>query len=416
MQLSSEQKSAVSPGEGSAAASNSKERPALAIISGQPTPYRLHFLGRVARELNEVRLYSVFTHEGGDNAWKVAPPQEINPVLFGPGEDARNQDKLKYAWREWRRGGRVIRWMQEAGINAVLLVGYNDPGRLRILRYCARRGIPCFLFGDSNIAGERASGVKAVLKKMFVGSVVRKCAAIMPCGSMGRKYFMKYGARAEQIFLCPYEPDYELIFKLSQEQVRGAMARFALDPDRRRIVFSGRLTWQKRPDLMVDAFVKIADSRPNWDLLILGDGELRQSLEARIPSGLRGRVVFTGFLNDQATVSALYRASDVLVLPSDFEPWALVVNEAAAAGLAIVATDKVGAAAELVRDGVNGFIFPAGDLQKLRDRLLEVTDESRVEHFKAASAGVLSDWRMTADPVNGLRQALRSCGLVHQTH
>jgi glycosyltransferase involved in cell wall biosynthesis len=123
-------------------------------------------------------------------------------------------------------------------------------------------------------------------------------------------------------------------------------------------------------------------------------------------------VVFTGFVNDQATVSALYRASDVMVLPSDFEPWALVVNEAAAAGLAIIATDKVGAAAELVRDGVNGFIFPASDLAKLTDRLLEVTDDSRIEELKAGSAGVLNEWRRVADPVNGLRQALASCGVL----
>ena len=229
---------------------------------------------------------------------------------------------------------------------------------------------------------------------------------------MGRKYFMKYGARAEQIFFCPYEPDYELIARVTQEQVQNAMERFALNSGRRRIVFSGRLTHVKRPDLVVDAFVKISANRPQWDLLMLGDGDLRQSIQQRIPSPLRGRVVFTGFINDQATVSALYRASDVLVLPSDFEPWALVVNEAAAAGLAIVATHKVGAAAELVRDGVNGFIFPAGDLQKLTERLLDVTDESRTGKLKAASAGVLNAWRLAADPVNGLRQALRSCGVL----
>jgi glycosyltransferase involved in cell wall biosynthesis len=100
------------------------------------------------------------------------------------------------------------------------------------------------------------------------------------------------------------------------------------------------------------------------------------------------------------------------VLPSDFEPWALVVNEAAAAGLAILATDRVGAAAELVRNGVNGFIFPAGDVQKLTERLLEVTDPSRIEAFKAESGSVLREWRNNADPVNGLRQALRACGVV----
>src|SRR5438477_4471999 len=121
MRVSPEQKLSVGSGGANVAAVTQRERPALAIISGQPTPYRLHFLRRVVRELSEVRVYSVFTHEGGDNAWTVALPEEINPVPFGPGENALNQDKLKYAWREWRRGGRVIRWMRQTGINAVLL-------------------------------------------------------------------------------------------------------------------------------------------------------------------------------------------------------------------------------------------------------------------------------------------------------
>jgi glycosyltransferase involved in cell wall biosynthesis len=229
---------------------------------------------------------------------------------------------------------------------------------------------------------------------------------------MGKRYFLKYGARPERIFFCPYEPDYGLIEQVTQEQVTAVAARFGLVPGRRRIIFSGRLTRVKRPDLVVEAFLKLAERRPEWDLLLLGEGELRTSLEQRIPAELRGRVVFTGFVNDQETVSALYRSADVLVLPSDFEPWALVINEAAAAGLAIVATDRVGAAAELVRDGVNGFIFPAGDVQKLTERLLEVTHPARIEALKAESASVLAEWRSSADPVNGLRQALRACGVL----
>src|SRR6266850_6364186 len=236
MQVSSEQKLSNAPGRGNLASVDERKRPALAIISGQPTPYRLHFLRRVARELTEVRMFGVFTHEGGDNAWTVAPPQEINPVFFGPGENALDQDKMKYAWREWRRGGRVIRWMEQAGIDAVLMVGYNDPGRLRILRHCSRQKIPSLLFGDSNIAGERVRGAKALLKKLLLGRVVRGCAAVMPCGSMGRQYFLKYGARPERIFPCPYEPDYGLIERVTADQVQAAAARFGLAPGRRRVV------------------------------------------------------------------------------------------------------------------------------------------------------------------------------------
>src|SRR3954467_13823779 len=106
---------------------------------------------------------------------------------------------------------------------------------------------------------------------------------------------------------------------------------------------------------------------------MVGAGENRDDLLARIPAHLKDRFIWTGFLDDQATVSALYRLSDVLVLPSDYEPWALVVNEATAAGMAIVASDVVGATPELVRDRMNGRLFPRGSLPALNEALMDVT-------------------------------------------
>ena len=216
------------------------------------------------------------------------------------------------------------------------------------------------------------------------------------------------------MFLMPVEPDYRLILELDQQKIEQVRDRFALPPQRRRVIYSGRLTAEKRVDLLIDAFSRIASDRPDWDLLIVGDGPLRKELEQRVPGSLRGRVIWTGFLNDQQTIAALYRTSDLLVLPSDSEPWAVVINEAAAAGLAIVASDVVGAAAELVRDGVNGRIFRRGNLERLSQCLLEVTSPLRIDQMKRSSAGILLQWREKADPVQGLHQALVACEVLER--
>jgi glycosyltransferase involved in cell wall biosynthesis len=203
-----------------------------------------------------------------------------------------------------------------------------------------------------------------------------------------------------------------LIRGIEPAEVEAALRRFGLSERRRRIAYSGRLVPIKRVDLALDAFARIAADRPEWDLLVIGGGEKAQELKARVPPDLVHRVTWTGFLDDQRTVSALYRGSDVLLLPSDNEPWAVVVNEAAAAGLAIVASDVVGAAAELVRDGVNGAVFRRSDLHHLVERLLDVTSQDRIELMKSASEGVLRDWQNRADPVHGLREALRFVGVI----
>ena len=392
--------------------------PSVAIIANSLPPYRLHLHQRIAREMaGEIVMYTVCTHEV-DYLHPYAPTPDVNAVSFGPSHPFTRQLKLRFAPSEWWKGGRIVAWLKRNGVEAVVLLGYNDAGRLRILHWCRRHDLPCLLFGDSNIRGDRTTGMRAVVKQMVVGWVVRKAAALMVCGRFGRQYWEKYGARGDRIFDFPYEPDYDLIRNLAPDKIAQVRERFHLRVDRRRIVFSGRFAEVKRPELLVDAFVKIARVRPIWDLIMVGaeDPTLlhmgRLPLRERVPVELQDRVLFTGFLDEQWMVSAIYRMADVLCLPSDYEPWALVVNEAAAAGMAIVASDVVGAAAELVRDGVNGRVFPAGDLMALTEALLDVTAPDRIDNMRAASETILADWRDRGDPVNGLRQALKFAKVI----
>jgi glycosyltransferase involved in cell wall biosynthesis len=393
--------------------SKDKRRPGVAVVANSLPPYRLHLHQRIAREMgNEILLHTVCTHEV-DYLHPYAPTPDINAISFGPGHPFTRQLKLRYAWSEWLKAGRIIRWLKTHRIKAVVLLGYNDAGRIRILHWCYRRGLPCLLFGDSNVQGDRARGMIAIIKRMVVGRFVQWAAAFLVCGRFGRQYWSKYGARADRIFDFPYEPNYELIRTLPAERITKVRKRFGLHADRRRIVFSGRFVEVKQPQLLVDAFVEIAKQRPEWDLVMIGaeDPVLlhlgRMPLRERVPAELRHRVIFTGFLEQQWMVSAICRASDVLCLPSDYEPWALVINEAAAAGQAIVASEVVGAAAELVHDGVNGRVVPRRDLKALTAALLDVTAPDRIDVMRANSAVVLADWRARGDPINGLRSALK---------
>jgi len=387
---------------------NNLRRLRLAIIANAPTPYRTHFHRRVARELQGVELWSLYSHGISNSSWAHATDPITRPVWFGQGERSDHQGALRRQLHEWRKGGRIIDWLVRERIDAVVVGGYNDLGRARVIRWCRGHGVPCFLFADSNIRGDLARGIKARVKGGYVRWIVRGCAGVLPCGSLGRDYFLKYGADSERVFFSPYEPDYGLVQRLSQEKIEAARRRFDLAAGRRRIVYSGRLVPVKRVDLLLDAFAAIAAERPEWDLVVVGDGPLRSSLQRRAPAALAGRARWLGFVDDQELVSAVYRSCDVLVLPSEYEPWALVVNEAAASGLAIVASDAVGAAAELVRDGVNGAVFPSSDSRALVEKLRMVTEAGRIDELRAASAGLLAEWRRVADPVEGLRRALAS--------
>lgn len=384
--------------------STSKQEPALAIISNANTPYRQAFHLRVARELKGLKLISIFTHEVSNSPWKLEAPPEINAVYFGNGEAAEKADKNHLA--EWTKGGQVIDHLKANDVKAVVIGGYNDLGRLRIIRHCHSAGVPCFLWADSNAASDHATGFKRKLKAAYVGYLLSKLTGVMVCGSLGKRFFENYGADPKTIHYVPYEPDYRLIQSLPKSKIAEAAEKFGLAKGRRRIVYSGRLAPEKRVDLLISAFLKVAPQRPDWDLVIVGDGNLGPELKAMVGEEMKTRIKFLGFQGEQAVVSAVYRNCDVLCLPSTYEPWALVINEAAAAGLAIVSSDVVGASAELLRDGVNGKFFRSKDLEGLTSAMLTVTDPANTDKFRAASPGVLAEWRERGDPVKGLAAAL----------
>lgn len=308
---------------------------------------------------------------------------------------------------------RVISWLEQNRIDAVFTVGYTHPGHPALFRWCRRRGIPNFLYGDSNIHGDRARGIRRWVKRRYMRWVAARVTAVLPHSIYGKQYYESYAGADMPMFYVPQEPEYARIFNLTAEQRLAAQRKFGLRDDRRYLLYSGRLAAVKRIDTLIDAFARIAVDNPEWDLLIVGTGPLEQQLRDRVPTSLRDRVVWTGFVNDSNDIAAINACASVFVLPSSYEPWALVIPEAAAAGLPIVASRVVGATGELVRDGVNGKLFTPGDVDQLTAALREVVaSDDRLESYSQESLNVLDDWRRRGDPIQGVRQALAFAGLL----
>jgi glycosyltransferase involved in cell wall biosynthesis len=382
------------------------DKPGLAILCGELPPYRIHFHQRIARELTEYQLWTVLFRDSAWSAWKIEAPHEINTVRLAEGHLKKYGGRGGGLRSQLERGTAAIKFLSAHNIRAVLVNGYDEIPQLRAIRWCNARHIPVLLWADSNIRSDHVAGLKRSVKRSIVPQVLRRCTALLACGSLGRDYFIRYGADRNKIFYSPVEPDYAPLESLDPAVIGSVMGRFGLPPDRLRFVVSSRLVQHKRVDLAIDAFAGLAVDYPIWDLVILGDGPLMNELKARVPEHLQSRVIFTGFVGDQSTVTAVYRASHVLVHPASYEPWALVINEAAAAGLAIISSDVVGAAAELVRDGINGCLVPSNNLETLTRAMRETADPARLPALRAASRLVLAEWRKAADPVGGLRQAL----------
>jgi glycosyltransferase involved in cell wall biosynthesis len=134
-------------------------------------------------------------------------------------------------------------------------------------------------------------------------------------------------------------------------------------------LFAGSLIRRKGVDLLARAFVRLAREGPGVRLKLIGDGELRAEL-ARTLQPVGDRVEFLGF-KDWADLPACYAAADVFCVPSRYDGWGMVVPEGLACGLPVIATDRMGAALELIEAGRNGWLIPAGDETSLLDALRE---------------------------------------------
>ncbi len=132
---------------------------------------------------------------------------------------------------------------------------------------------------------------------------------------------------------------------------------------RRNLVGMGRLVEQKGFDMLIEAFARIAPAHPDWHLTILGDGPLKQPLEELVAQKhLSERVHFGGNVSPPFPVLS---AADAFVFSSRFEAFGMALAEAMACGLPVVSFDCPSGPADIVRDGVDGFLVPAQDVPAL---------------------------------------------------
>jgi glycosyltransferase involved in cell wall biosynthesis len=391
--------------------------PVIALVVPEIPPYRVHFHRRLVREIPELGIATVITQEKLHGLWDLGDMPELNIHHVADaslaGKALSREERMASDRAKVQRVRDTLETLHRArGVAALISVGQRELPNLAAVRWAQDHRVPRFLWADSNIKGDHAGLIHRLLRHVLLRRLLNSCTGVFPCGTRGRDYFLRYGARPDRVYLSPAEPDYAQIESITPAQIDAARARFNLRPDRRRIVVCNRLVDVKRTDLAIDAFARLAAERPEWDLLIVGDGPLRAQLESRVPAQLRPRVTFAGFVGDQALVSALYRACDVFCIASTYEPWALVVPEACAAGLAIVSSDVVGASADLVRDGFNGRVFASGDLDALTQALRDATAPGHAERSGQNSRRVLATWRAVADPVRAVRHALEDAGVL----
>jgi glycosyltransferase involved in cell wall biosynthesis len=366
-------------------------------VGGHPVQYMAPIFRRMAAHPGfdlHVAYCSLRGAEAGHDPEFGATLQWDVPLLEGYSwSHVPNRGSGKESFFGLRNPG-LSKLIREGRYDAVLcFVGYVR-ATFWIAWRAAKSSKTAFLFGTdaTTLAPRDGRAWKGTVKKILWPRLFRLADQVIVPSSGSRDLMVSLGLPAERVTLTPYSVDNDWWMRQSaavdRAAVRGSWGAAASDAV---ILFCAKLQPWKRPGDLLRAFAgaKLSDAL----LVVAGEGPLRAELESQATAlGIAPRVRFLGFVN-QSQLPAVYTAADLMVLPSEYEPFAVVVNEAMCCGCPVAASDHVGAARDLVAPVRKEFVYPCGDVEALA-ALLEsaLADRALLASLRRPAVARIQTW------------------------
>jgi glycosyltransferase involved in cell wall biosynthesis len=384
----------------------------LAYLVTHPIQYQAPLLRRIAAE-PDIELTALFEadfstrdhiDEGFGRAivWDVKLLDGYRHRFLTPLRQRTVDQATSFWWPLSKDLGLVLR---TGDFDALWVHGYNTANHLSAMALARRYGMSVMLRDETNADSQSRSPLRKAAKRVAFKAIDRLVDTFLAIGTANARHLMQLGIAPTKLITMPYAVDNAHFARnVAQADPAGTRARHGIAPDQKLILFSAKLIARKRPmDLLqaVAALQRETESRPA--LILAGDGELMPQLKEAVQSLALHGTHLPGF-QTQAELAGLYAAADVLVLPSEREAWGLVINEAMNGGCAIIASDRVGAAPDLVQD--NGVVYPVGDVAALTKALQSVlATDSTLKKMQQRSREIIAGWSFEQD-VQALRMAL----------
>jgi glycosyltransferase involved in cell wall biosynthesis len=321
----------------------------VTLLTEIPAPYRIPLFNALAERVDLTVLY--LRERNPERPYGLHADEVRFRAEVLPGFD------LTVRGRWIVVSGVVLRRLR--GSRVLVLGGWNQPAFWLALAWARARRVPAVVWVEST-GRDRRSGRLEWLKRRLLGAVT---AFVVP-GSAAREYLRRLGVADACITVAPNAVDPEVFGPAARTREHGPC----------RLLAVGRLA----PEKGIDTLLEAADGLP-VEIVLAGTGPEEERLR-RIAGP---NVAFLGHV-DRDALPALYADADVAVMPSRSDPWGMVLNEAALAGLPLVTTTAAGAAQELIEDGVNGFRVPPDDPAALRLALRRLVEDAPFRRAAAA--------------------------------
>lgn len=306
----------------------------------------------------------------------------------------------------------IWRLIRRGNFDAVVLyTGYIYATFWIALAAARASGVPVLFGTDATSFQPRTrQSWKIPVKKFLLPLIFRLAEVVIIPSEAGRQFIIGMGIPESRVILTPFVVDNPWWQQRASEVDRLAVRRqWNIPGDAVVAVFCAKLQPWKRPHDALRAFAQ-ADVKGSY-LVFAGDGSLRASLEAEAKAlGVSEQVRFLGFVN-QSGLPAVYRSSDLLIMPSDYDPCPVVVCEAMLCGCPVALSDQIRGRFDLVIDDVTGYRYPCGNVEalaKILSNLLGCPD--KLKKLSCAAVARMETW----SPIEHVDATVRAVERAHE--
>jgi glycosyltransferase involved in cell wall biosynthesis len=371
--------------------------PKVVIVSTHPVVYHVDFY-KVLSQMRDIDFSVLFFDKPGKSA-----KTELSVNLEGLNISDRLYDGYKnntlknyslwpkrFFWRFINPG--IFSSNSILRSDVVIVFGYINITLLftTIYAYFLRKKI--IFRGEGSI--QRSSFIKETFKRLFLPRFFKIFDAVLFSFPQNKDYFKHYGVHDDILFFAPSSVDNTRW----QIDVLKFLNYHDLSLDIKKnnsfvYLFCGLLGPRKNPYSLLNAFNAVVDYSPNSKLLIAGDGPLLKKLERwSVDNNLVDKVVFLGSISEEQ-LREVYALSDVLVLPSDYDPSPKVLHESFACGVPAVVSDAVGTVGSFAIDRVNSLVYPAGNVEELIAAMNLIQEDMVLfENLKKNTSSASNQW------------------------
>ena len=336
----------------------------VALVTTQPAPYRIPVWDAVASRVGTLGVY-LCTDREPNRIWDVMNPDGYRFTCIYPQGLSVHVRRHEF---DLHVNPSLPRLLSRLEPDAVVVTGYQTPSFVAVIAWARARKIPLVLWWESHAGSSRVQrGPIAVARKRLI-----HCAdAYVTVGQRSAAYLVELGVPPERISRGVNAVDVE---RLRRSQANGHVDR---DDDRVKFLYVGQLIERKGVQDLLAAFE--AMPRDTTWLRIVGYGPLEDELRDAVRRKRLHNVEFAAGTKTLEETAAHYSWADFLVMPSRVEVWGLVVNEALACGLPVLASRQAGCTPDLVECApiCVGLTFDAGSIQDIGRAIQEAVTRNR---------------------------------------